>query len=311
MDFVKEIKKLKEQKNAFICCHNFQRPEIHGVADAVGDSFELSRAAYYSGKDTIVACGVSFMAESIKLLCPEKKVLVPDASAKCLSKQCTAKDIRKARKKHPNASVLLYANCSPAAKTEADAVCTSWSALDSAKSMNDEIIFGSDKNVASFLESNSGKKIIRLKDSNSCPILDTITAGNVLKLKSKHPDALVIGHPECAKEILEISDIVGGTSTFIKAAKDKSPKSRKLIACTEAGIVFVMSKHAPKKEILAANPDAKCPEMQKNDLKKVYNALISGAPEVNIPKKILDKAHKTAIKQLLIAEEKIWKEKND
>ena len=300
MDYAEEIKFLKEEKGAFICCHNFQAPPIHGVADFVGDSFELSSAAFHSGAELIVSCGVSFMSESIKLLCPKKKVLVPDKTAKCLSDQASVSDILEAKKQHPNAAVLLYANASAKTKAIADATCTSWSALATAKSLGGEIIFGSDKNVAAFLAKNSGKDIIPLKNSTSCKILDEITPDHVISLKKKHPGALVIGHPECSSKILEMSDIIGGTKTFIDTAKKYS--GQKLIACTEAGIVFVMNKHSKSNQIFAANPKAICPEMQKTTMKKLYLCLKKEKFEVNIKKDVLEAGHKVSLKQLQLAE---------
>jgi quinolinate synthase len=268
---IEEIQRLKKEKNAVILAHFYQPGEIQLIADFVGDSLELAKYAVASPADTIVFCGVDFMAESAKILCPEKTVLLPSQTATCpMANSISAEDIRSLRKKHPEAAVVTYINSSAEVKAESDICCTSSNAIAVVNSLEErEIIFVPDKNLGNYVSHFTDKKIILFE--GCCPIHDRITADNVVAAKKAHPLALLAVHPECGEEIIQAADFCGSTSQIIRYASASCEKE--FIIGTEEGVLNVLRKNNPDKIFYSLAENFVCKNMKKITLHDVYISL--------------------------------------
>lgn len=284
---INRIRRLKKEKNAIILCHNYQRPEIYEVADFIGDSLELCRKAATVSAKIIVFSGVYFMAESAAVLNPGVKVLIPDRSAGCaLSDMVTAKALQREKKKYPGAAVVCYVNSSAEVKAESDVCCTSSNAVEIVSALpNKKILFIPDRNLAHFVAKQVPKKKIIPWDGY-CPIHERITAEYLIEAKKQKPNAKVIAHPECPKDVLKIADYVASTSGMLRIAKESEAKE--FICTTECGMVQRLSRALPHKKFYTVC--SVCFDMKKITLESIEESLIRGQYEVKVPEKIAKKA---------------------
>ncbi len=299
VDIIDRINQLKKQYNAVILAHYYQTPEIQQIADFVGDSLELSKKAKQSTVDTIVFCGVYFMAESAKILSPSKRVLIPVPTAGCaMANMVQASDVKKLRVSHPDAAVVTYVNSTAEVKAESDICCTSANAVKVVKSIDaKEIIFIPDKNLGSYVASFVPEK--RFYYFNGyCPIHDRITIDNINRAKNAYPDVEILVHPECAAEVVRQADFVGSTSQIINYATDSQKKE--FIIGTEEGVLFKLNEKNPGKvfHILAGN--SICPDMKKTTLADLVFALETNSYEVVLSDEIIKKAVKSLDRMLEI-----------
>lgn len=274
-----EILRLKKEKDALILAHYYQRLEIQKVADIFGDSFELSKKAKLADNRLIIFCGVSFMAESAKILNPTKKVVLPRADAGCrMANMVTPEDILALREKYPEAAVVCYVNSSAATKAVSDICCTSSNALKVVKSLpNRQIIFVPDKNLGGYIAKLVPEKEFILH-SGFCPTHKNITAEEVERAKAEHPGALLAVHPECEAEVLERADFIGSTSQIIDyCVKTDSPE---FIIGTEVGVVERLSFYHPEKKYHLLTPWLVCSDMKKTELSDVLHALETEEHEI-------------------------------
>lgn len=287
-DLVAEINRMRKEKNAIILAHYYQIPEIQDIADFLGDSLQLSRAAAETDADMIVFCGVHFMAEAAKILNPTKKVVLPDLKAGCsLADSCSAEGLREMRKQHPNAIVVSYINCDAGVKAESDIIVTSSNAktiLDSLPE-DQEIIFAPDKNLGRYLNKVTGRNMI-LWDG-ACIVHEAFSLEKIARLMAAHPNAKLIAHPESEEPVLNASDFVGSTSRLLNFIK--TDESKEFIVATEAGIIHEMQKLAPEKKLIPAPSDednscncSECFFMKRNTLEKVYLCMKYELPEIEI-----------------------------
>ncbi|MEM3400035.1 MAG: quinolinate synthase NadA [Candidatus Micrarchaeia archaeon] len=270
---IKKILKLKEEKNAAILAHNYQRPEIQDIADFVGDSFELARKAHGLSTDLIVMCGVDFMAEMVYILNPEKRILIPDLGARCpLAAQLEVAEIAKAKENHPNAKVCLYVNTSAEAKAHADICCTSANAVKVVNSLDsEEVIFGPDENLAMYVQKRVKKRILPVPAHGYCIVHKRILKDYVGKIKEAHPNALLLVHPECNPELQEMADLVASTGGMVRFCAENNGKE--FIIATEKGIIHRLKKVSPKSIFYSANENAVCSTMKRITLQKLARAL--------------------------------------
>ena len=309
MDFVKEIERLKKEKNAVILAHYYQTADIQDVADYIGDSLGLSQQAAKTKADMIVFAGVRFMAETAKILSPSKKVVLPDINAGCSLEESAPADKFKAFKaQHPNALVISYVNCSAELKTLTDIVCTSTNAVKIVESVpeDQEIIFAPDKNLGAYINRVTGRNMI-LWDG-ACMVHETFSAKMVKDLMRKHPDAVFIAHPESEAPVLEVAEYIGSTTGLLKHTI--SNPAKKFIVATESGILHQMRKASPDKEFIVA-PSVRhgqacqacgdCPHMKLNTMEKLYRCLADESPEIVLPKEILREAKRPIDKMLEIS----------
>lgn len=296
IDLVAEILKLKKEKNAVILAHYYQEPAIQEIADYVGDSLGLSQKAAAVDADIILFAGVHFMAETAKILNPDKKVILPDLNAGCsLAESCDPKALKKLKEAHPDHVVITYVNASAEVKALSDLVCTSSNAKKIVESVPKEtpIIFAPDKNLGKYIQKVTGREML-LWDG-ACIVHEAFSIEKLLALAAKHPDAKIIAHPESEEHILKTADYIGSTAGMIKFVQ-KDP-NKKFIVATEAGILHEMQKQVPDKELIPApaledNTCAcsECAFMKMNTLKKLYLCLKYEQPEVNVPEDIRKKA---------------------
>lgn len=267
-----EISKLKEKMGAVIVAHNYQVDEVQEIADLVGDSFALSKYCAESKAETIVFCGVHFMAESAKILSPEKTVLLPELDAGCpMADMVTAEGLKEEKLKHPGAVVVCYINSSAEVKAESDICCTSSNAVKIMKSIKeDKIIFVPDQNLGRYVSKMVPEKEVILW-KGFCATHHKIKIDEVKKIKSLHPDALLLVHPECQENIVDAADFVGSTKQIIDFAN--SSNSMKFIIGTEIGVLYKLKKDNPNKVFYLMSQGLVCPNMKKTSLKSVYNAL--------------------------------------
>jgi quinolinate synthase len=296
-ELVKRITELKEEKNAVIVAHNYQLDEVQEAADIVGDSFALSEYCAQCDKDVIVFCGVHFMAESAKILSPEKTVLLPEIDAGCpMADMVTAEALREEKKRHPEAAVVCYINSSAEVKAESDICCTSSNAVDVIKSLKEkEILFVPDKNLGGYISRKVPEKHIILWDG-FCITHHRVTVDEVKEIKRLHPDAKLLIHPECRPEVVEQADFVGSTKQIIEYASKS--ESDKLIIGTEMGVLCRIKKDNPHKTFYMMSQGMVCPNMKKTTLKSIYESLremkynIELDEEVRVKaKKALDRMH--------------------
>jgi quinolinate synthase len=301
-----KIKELAKQKNAVILTHIYQRLEVQRVADYVGDSLMLSKQAAETDADLIVFCGVHFMAETAKLLNPEKKVLLPDIQSGCpMADMINVDDLRNFKAEHPGAPVVCYVNSSAAVKAESDICCTSTNAIDIVRSLESEnIIFVPDKGLGEWVQYNVPEKNIHIYDG-FCPTHWQITAAEVDKQRDLHPEAVIIAHPECDPEVWRRADYVGSTSGIYKFIEDSAGK--KFIILSEQGLVARMQADFPDKDILTVFPLPLCPNMKYHSLENLYDAIDQEFTEITIPENILIPAKATIDKMIEISsQKKIW-----
>lgn len=276
-----KINALKNEKNAVILAHYYTPEEVQEVADYVGDSFYLAKIAKASNADIIVFCGVEFMGESAKILCPDKKVLMPDINADCpMAHMVSQAKISELRSKYSDLAVVCYINSTARLKALSDVCVTSSNAVKIVKSLpSKNIFFIPDKNLGSFVASKLPEKNIILNDG-CCPIHAEISAAEVLTCMEKHPNAQVLCHPECHNEVLALADFSGSTAEIIDFA-GKSP-CKEFIVCTEEGVSFKLKNDNPDKHFYFPTPCPLCKDMKLNTLEKVYTVLKNESNEVNI-----------------------------
>tara|TARA_B100000700_G_C15049716_1_gene859666 strand:+ start:3123 stop:3986 length:864 start_codon:yes stop_codon:yes gene_type:complete len=274
--------------------HYYQSPEIQDLADFIGDSLELSRKAAQTDADTIVFCGVHFMAETAKILSPEKTVLIPDIDAGCsLSDDCPEKDFVKFKEANPNHYIISYINCSAAVKSHSDLICTSSNAVDLVNKLPKEqkIIFAPDQNLGRWVESQSGRKLKLWP--GSCQVHETFSEEAVFKLKYKYKNAEVIAHPECIPALLNNANFIGSTSKLLKYINKHD--CNEFIVLTEPGIIHQMKKIQPNKLFLEV-PDIfgcscnECPYMRLNTIEKIRDCLKAKSPSIEIKEEIRQRA---------------------
>lgn len=295
---MERIRKLKKKKNAVILAHNYQLPEVQEVADFIGDSLGLSIAAQKTRCDIIIFCGVYFMAETAKILSPQKRVLIPEPGAGCpMADMLDLETLRALKEKHPHAKVLCYVNTHASVKAECDLVCTSANAskiVERGFAPDEEIIFAPDQYLAQYTASRTGRKFILFP--GYCPVHVAITEEHVLRAKALHPQALVLAHPECCPEVLRHADEVLSTEGMCRYVKT-SPRKEFIIA-TEIGIIPRMEKENPGKNFFPAFEGAICEDMKKITLDKILTSLEEEIYEVTLPEDTLAKARK-AIERML------------
>jgi quinolinate synthase len=286
---------LKEERNAVILAHYYQDDEIQDLADVVGDSLALARAAQEVDSDVIVFCGVHFMAETAKILNPERTVVVPDLEAGCsLADGCPADEFEKFVAEHPGATVISYINCSAAVKALSDVICTSSNAAKIVKHFHDQpIVFAPDRHLARWVAKEAGRDDLVIWPG-SCVVHEQFSAKELAKLRVRHPDAEVLAHPECDEAVLDQADLIASTTGIIKRAVDSPAKT--LIIATEDGVFHRIRELAPDKELIQA-PGIdescacnRCPYMRLNTLEKLYLCLRDLEPEVTVPDELRAKA---------------------
>ncbi|MEW6592731.1 MAG: quinolinate synthase NadA [Candidatus Hadarchaeota archaeon] len=297
-DIREEIIRLKQERDAVILAHNYQLEEIQLLADYIGDSLDLARYCTKVKQKLIVFCGVDFMAETAVLLNPDKTVIIPAPEAKCpMAAQLPAELIRGAKKKHPNAAVVLYVNTLAEARAEADVTCTSANASQIVNALDeDEIIFGPDKNLAWYTQQRTDKKIIPLPDSGYCYVHRMFSPADIILLKERYPDAEVLVHPECDPEVQKLATHICSTSQMITRAK-ASPTKRFIIG-TEVGMVQRLRREFPDKEFIPALETARCEQMKKHNLQKLYEAMRDVKHVVKVREDVAARARKATEKML-------------
>ena len=295
IDLKAEINKLRKEKNAVILAHYYQTGDIQDIADFVGDSLALAQWAARTEADIIVMCGVHFMGETAKILCPDKKVLVPDLNAGCsLADSCPAGEFEKFVKAHPGYTVISYVNTTAAVKAVTDIVVTSTNARQIVESLpkDAKIIFGPDRNLGNYINSITGREMLLW--NGACHVHEQFSLEKIVELKKQYPDAEVITHPECKKPVVEVSDFVGSTAALLKHAV-KSDKQRFIVA-TESGVIHEMRKQCPGKEFIPAPPQDstcacnECNFMRLNTMEKLYNCLKFELPEIFVDEVVQQKA---------------------
>ncbi len=299
---ISEIRRLKKELNAVLLVHYYQENDIQELGDFIGDSLQLSQEAAKTQADVIVFAGVHFMAETAKILNPDKKVLLPDLNAGCsLAEGCPVELLQKFKEKFPEHILITYINSSAEVKAISDVICTSSNAEKIVNSFpkTQKIIFAPDKNLGKYIAKKTGRDMVLWP--GSCIVHETFSESKILKLKLENPDALVISHPECEEGILNISDFIGSTSSLLNYVI-KSDK-KKFIVVTEPGILFQMRKKCPEKEFIPALPEAacncnNCPYMRLNTLEKLYYCMKNGSPEIIINEELRLKALKPIQKML-------------
>jgi quinolinate synthase len=295
VDFKSEILKLKSDLNAVILAHYYQESEIQDIADFVGDSLELAKKAKSTSADVIVFAGVHFMAETAKILNPDKLVLLPDLEAGCsLAEGCPAEDFKLFREKHPDHLAITYINCSADVKALSDIICTSSSAEKIINQIpkDQSILFSPDRNLGKYLIKKTGRDML-LWDG-SCVVHETFSERKIIDLKIKYPKAKLISHPECEEPILMHSDFIGSTSKLLSFVQEDS--ASQFIVATETGIIHQMKKAAPQKEYIPAPPEDdtcscnECPYMKLNTLEKLYLCMKNKYPEIVMDEEIRKRA---------------------
>ena len=294
----RKIVELKKEQNAALLVHNYQRTEIQLLADYIGDSLDLARHSAKVDAGLICLAGVNFMAETAAILNPEKTVIIPDPEAKCpMAAQLSLEVLREAKRKHPDAAVVLYVNTLAEAKAEADVCCTSANASQIVNALDEkEILFGPDKNLAWYVQRRTDKKIVPLPEDGYCYVHRMFTAADISLLKEEYPNAEVLVHPECDPEVQELADHICSTSQMSVRAKASSAKQ--FIIATEIGMVVRLRREFPNKEFIPALETAICQQMKKHTLEKVYSALRDKKYVVKVPPEIAKRA-RAAIDRML------------
>ena len=297
-EYIDKIKKLASEKNAVIFAHYYTRPEIQSIADFIGDSLALAQQATRVDADILVMCGVHFMGETMKILCPEKKVLIPDMNAGCsLADSCKAEDLAAFKAQHPDHMVVSYVNTSAAVKALTDVVVTSSNAKNIVDQLpkDAKIIFGPDHNLGSYINSVTGREMLLW--NGACHVHSRFSLEALLELKKANPGVEVLAHPECKAPILAQSDVIGSTKALLEHTIQSSAK--RFIIATESGILFEMQRACPDKEFIPVPPEVtegvgcdcnECEYMRMNTLEKLYECLKNESPEMVVEKETADKA---------------------
>jgi quinolinate synthase len=296
---IEKINRLKKEKNALILAHNYQRPEIYEIADFIGDSLGLAMKAAKTDAEMIIFCGVHFMAESARILCPGKRVILPAPDAGCpMADMAGAGALRAFKAEYPDAAVVAYINTTAAVKAESDIICTSANAVEIVNSLpQNRIIFLPDRNLAFFVAERTEKEIIPW--NGFCYVHDRFAAEDLRRTKKRLPRAEAIAHPECGAEFRQEADCISSTSGMI--AYVRNSKAEEFIIGTEAGMLEMLKREAPDKKFFAAPPAPVCANMKKNTLEKVLAALENEGPVVTVPEDIRLKA-KAALDRMLALE---------
>jgi len=292
-DIVKEINKLKKELNAVILAHYYQEADIQDIADFIGDSLDLSRKAANTDADTIVFCGVRFMAEVAHILSPEKLVIIPDVEAGCsLEESCPPALFKKFKDENPNHTVVTYINCSAEIKALSDVIVTSTNAEKVINQIEGDIIFAPDRHLGAYLSKKSGRDMLLW--NGTCIVHEQFSEKELVKLKTRHSDAFVIAHPECPEILLNYADYIGSTSSLLNFTKEH-PNSE-FIVLTELGIIHQMEKASPNSKFYdVPSIDGECscnacPYMKLNTLEKVYLAMKNKTPKVELSEELREKA---------------------
>lgn len=295
IDLKEEILRLKEERNAVIMAHFYQRDEIQDLADYIGDSLALAQLAQDVDEPVIVLCGVHFMGETAKILCPEKTVIVPDLNAGCsLSESCPADKFEAFINEHPGHTVISYANTSAAVKALTDVIVTSGNAKQIVDSFpeDEKLIFGPDRNLGNYINSITGRNMVVW--DGYCEVHEKFSIEKIIELKKQHKGAKILVHPECPKPIRMIADKIGSTKALLDYSVES--KSKKFIVATESGIIYEMKKRCPDKEFIPAPPDDagcacnECAYMKLITLEKLYNSLKYMAPVIEVDEETRVKA---------------------
>lgn len=286
LDLFAEIEKLKKEKNAVLLAHYYQEPDIQDVADYIGDSLGLAQQAEKTNADMIVFAGVHFMAETAKILNPGKKVVIPDLKAGCsLSDSCPPPLFKKFKEQHPDHVVVSYINCSAGIKALSDVIVTSSNARIIVESFpkDQPIIFAPDKNLGAYINKVTGRNMLLW--NGACMVHEIFSLEKITKLKTRHPKAKFIAHPECEEPVLRLADYIGSTTGLLKYTQTDS--AREYIVATETGILHQMMKASPGKTFIPAPPENNCacndcPHMKLNTLEKLYLCMKYGVPEITM-----------------------------
>ena len=307
IDIKAEIRRMCKEKNAVIMAHYYTEGEIQDIADFIGDSLALAQKAAKTDADIIVMCGVHFMGETNKILCPDKVVLVPDLNATCsLAESCPAKEFETFVKAHPDHTVISYVNTTAATKALTDVVVTSSNAKQIVESFPQEekIIFGPDQNLGNYINSITGRSMLLW--NGACHVHEKFSLEKILQLKAEHPKAKILVHPECKGAVVKVADKVGSTAALLKFSI--SDEATEFIVATESGILHEMQKACPEKTFIPAPPEDstcacnECNFMKLITMQKLYNCLKYEWPQVEVPSYIAEKAVKPINKMLEISE---------
>ncbi|MEP7220086.1 MAG: quinolinate synthase NadA [Bacteroidota bacterium] len=292
LDLADEIMRLKREMNAVLLAHYYQEPEIQDIADYIGDSLELARRSQETSAEVIIFAGVHFMAETAKILNPTKQVLIPDMAAGCsLASGCPAPEFRRFRELHPDHIAITYINCSAEVKALSDIICTSSSAerIINQIPMDQKILFAPDRNLGGYLIKKTGRKMLLWQ--GTCIVHETFSERKIIELRHRHPNALLIAHPECEESLLNRADFIGSTSALLKFTQESD--AREFIVATESGILHQMQRLSPGKLFVAAPPQEEscncndCPYMKLNTLEKIYLCMRNRSPEINLPDEVM------------------------
>lgn len=302
LDLFAEIEKLKKEKNAVLLAHYYQEPDIQDVADYIGDSLGLAQQAEKTNASIIVFAGVHFMAETAKILNPDKKVLLPDLKAGCsLSDSCPPYLFSKFKEQHSDHLVISYINCSAGIKALSDIICTSSNARQIVESLpkDQKIIFAPDKNLGSFINKKTGRDMVLW--NGACMVHELFSLERITKLKERNPQSKFIAHPECEESVLRLADFIGSTTQLLKFTQEDSAQS--FIVGTETGILHQMQIMSPDKTFIPAPPDNSCacndcPHMKLNTLEKLYLCMKYELPEITMDATLLETAKKPIVRML-------------
>jgi quinolinate synthase len=305
VDVEAEIARLKKERNAVLLAHYYQESEIQDVADFIGDSLQLAQQAEKTKADVICFAGVHFMAETAKILNPQRTVVLPDLEAGCsLASGCPADRFAAWIARHPGSVVVSYINCTAEVKALSDYIVTSSNAEKIVRSIPEDktVLFAPDKNLGAYLQKKIGRKMVLWQ--GSCIVHETFSLRKLVALKERHPGALVIAHPECEEALLAMADYIGSTTALLKYAV--SSPAKEFIVVTESGILHQMQKAAPEKSFIPAPPDAncacnECPFMKKNTLEKVYLSLRDLTPRIEMSADLIERARRPIERMLALS----------
>lgn len=295
---ISEINRLRKEKNAVIMAHYYQPKEIQDIADFIGDSLALAQQARKTSADIIVLCGVHFMGETAKIICPDKKVLIPDMAAGCsLADSCKAEDLKVFKEQHPGYTVISYVNTSAEVKALTDLCVTSSNAKKIVDMLpkDEKIIFGPDHNLGSYINSVTGREMLLW--NGACHVHEKFSVEALVKLKKEYPAAKVLAHPECKASLLVLADVIGSTQALLNYAVESEEKE--FLVCTESGILFEMQKRCPEKNFIPVPPETteqigcscnECNYMRLSSLEKLYTVLRDETNEIFVYEKIAKEA---------------------
>jgi quinolinate synthase len=299
---IERVKRLKKEKNAIVLAHNYERPEVIDVADVTGGSIGLLTAAMETSADIIVVCGVDFMAETAAILNPDKKVISPIQDVVCpLARQLSKEDLLDAKRKNPDAKVLLYMNSSTETKALADCVCTAGNAVKIVETMDggSPILFGPDHALSYYVTKRTEKEIISITDHGMCPVHHKITVKDTVKAKEAHPGAKIIAHPECIPEVQDYADYLGSTGGMIEFCKNAD--ATEFLVADEVGLIQMLERQVPDKTFYPVSNNAFCRAMKKTTLASIEEALKNEKHEVVVPPEIAADARRAVERMFELA----------